>query len=248
MAGGEDKPLAEQWNGLNRLLAPHLLPEGQSPDTRDADLYLDQPGYLGPRRGRKRAFDAALPILGIVPFDVPWAKQRLIMTNDGAWTYVDVPSTGSIDAIPTSGWDRLTVNSPGLTAAQTGAGDTYSAELALTTAIDLSTYGRFFIENEDSTVALITQPNINDSAGTIGAYSTLQGYINGTWTDLARVWLSYLQLTYKQLLFSSSGTLTKLRVWSHISGSDPTSKWEWLWIPTIYMVRGVETSAQEVTP
>lgn len=251
MAGGEDIPLAHQWRGLNRLNAPHTLPEGESPNSVDTDFYQDTVGLLGPRRGRKRVFDATYPLLGCIPFDVPWATQRLVFTNngsggptDGGATVADVPDAEVVPVAALRGWDKFSYVGDALYSAQTGIGDNYGVEVALVTPIDLSAYGRFAItgKDTDANVAELSFYGVSDFEFLDGK-GVLQGKIDTVWTDLAQVTVDTAVIYFKQLLFSGSGTLTALRSWSHLDAD--LSALNITWRPTIVGVYGTEQAVWE---
>ena len=73
MLHGQAVPAGGQWLGLNRLAAPHLLPESESPDTVNTAPKNGRVGLLGPRPGRKKISLTAFAnrVVGILPYSPP---------------------------------------------------------------------------------------------------------------------------------------------------------------------------------
>lgn len=140
---GNDLMLAGLWKGLNRRVAPYLLPESQSPDTTDAGSDLNVIGLLGPRKGRTRIFNRAFNIMGVGSANFPWGRQRVVVTDDGTWENFAVPwpaaltpQQASVVGMLGASFDMIDAG----TITQIGGGTTESAEMLLSPSINLSQY------------------------------------------------------------------------------------------------------------
>lgn len=138
--------LASQFNGLNRILAPHALPPSLSPDTVDAANYLDVAPVLGQRRGRSRARvnpNGNIKLLGTLPYNLPAGPGIITADANGNWTGTGGASNGN-PVLPFSypPWLvlRLTYGSSGFITVVTGTPLIYKLP-----TIDLSKFGQTVI-------------------------------------------------------------------------------------------------------
>lgn len=173
MAGGEDTPLANGWQGLNRAIAPHLLPPSNSPDTTDAAPSLEAQGLLGPRPGNLMVTNKSYDILGVVPMNFPWGRYRTIATADGTWSNAATPWP-SLSAVNPNGWDRADAGNT--SASQTGAGTTNGTAKTWSTAITLGNYGERVVYNG-------IPSSLSIQAGQ-SVTAKFQGNIASSWVDL----------------------------------------------------------------
>lgn len=204
MAGGEDTPLANGFKGLNRAVAPYLLPPSESPDTTDTAPSTEIGGLLGPRLGNLKVTNKGYDILGVVPMNFPWARYRTIATSDGTWSNAATPWPAMITTYP-NGWDVITFT---LTTSQTGVGTTNSAAKTLSRSVDLSVYGDRILTSTFTTSHTL-------SAST-SAVARLQGYIDSVWTNLLSVTYTSSSTcdvaTTDHLAGISTGTLSQVRI------------------------------------
>jgi hypothetical protein len=79
------QPLASRWRGLNLRVAPHLLEEGESPETVNTAHKSDKVGVLGARRGRAKMSNTAYSgnVVGLIPFTFKGTQRLLVATDDG---------------------------------------------------------------------------------------------------------------------------------------------------------------------
>jgi hypothetical protein len=88
------QPLAGQWRGVNRRVAPHLLGVGESPEAVNCGHRQGRIGILGPRLGRTKANTSpfAGTVVGLIPFELPGDNRLLVGSDDGgAVTVIDEP-------------------------------------------------------------------------------------------------------------------------------------------------------------
>lgn len=83
MAEAQPVLIARAFKGVNRIIAPHMLDETQSPDAADCGPSSDVGLLLSPRRGRKPIQSLSFPIRGVVPLNLPWVKLQLVALADG---------------------------------------------------------------------------------------------------------------------------------------------------------------------
>ena len=233
MAELQDVPLLSGFSGgINRQAAPHLLQPNELVEAYDCALYGDQPGILGPRRGRVRNSKYSANIVGVTPLNVPWGNYWVVAKTDGSIETVNSasPSPGTSPVL--NGWTR--VNTGTLTASKTGTGTTNSTAYSHA-AFDLATAKIVF---GDVSIQDLFQANCNDSYtdGTVN----LQAEINGTWTTLLTLRVDQAALDYQleTVAIPTSGTLTGWRVSTVVSAGAGTI--QGVWLGDIFLVYGSE--------
>lgn len=207
----QEAPLATAWQGINRLLAPHLLGETESPDTTDAAQYGNQLGILGPRGGRKRVANRTYNLQGVLFGNFPFAKQRVYADANGDWTPVTVPAGTPLTNLPGAGWDKIDITS--LSASQTGNGTTNGTSKSLSLAVQLSNYG-LVVFGATSPYSVI---DFALSGGASDGQVMLQGKIGGVWTDLLKVTTLAGVNDVIQMYSSGTGILTDVRAQATIN-------------------------------
>lgn len=78
-------PLAANFRGLNRIVAPNLLDPSESPDTTDARSYGRKVGELGPRLGRARVSNRNYALRGMGVLNTPTEIYRVLPDSNGIW-------------------------------------------------------------------------------------------------------------------------------------------------------------------
>ena len=209
-----EQNIGEKWAGVNRRIAPHLLPPSQSPDCYDCAPSADVEGVLGARLGRSKQYNRTYNIEGMGVFSFPdGSRGRVFMDANGNWSVVAItfPSLSTV-AVP-NGWRRVSIS--GLTASQTGVGTNTGTSKALATAQDMSTYGLMAYSMPEAELAygdvLIADASNNSTSG----YITLQGKIGGSWVDLVRLYVDQTGFIYKTTILRTnpgSGSLTDVRM------------------------------------
>lgn len=233
MADLQDVPLLSGFTGgINRASAGHLLQPNELAEAFDCALYGDQPGILGPRRGRVRNSKYAANVVGVTPLSLPIGDYWVIATNDGViQTLVGVTPNPNTSPL-LNGWTR--VNPGTLTAAQTGTGTTNGTSYPHA-GVDLSTVK---IVYGDVTVQDLLQANTNDAytEGTVN----LQAEINGSWTTLLTLRVDQTAMDYQveTVAIPTSGTLTGWRVSTTVSAGSGTI--QGVYLGDIFLVYGSE--------
>lgn len=185
---GNDLMLAGLWKGLNRRVAPYLLPESQSPDTTDAGSDLNVIGLLGPRKGRTRIFNRAFNIMGVGSANFPWGRQRVVVTDDGTWENFAVPwpaalTPAAADIVDLVGGTLQLIDAGTIT--QIGAGTTTSADFPVSPTISIGQFNGFrFNSNHDPGIYNAHEGNvITNTLNSDWSYS-IQLKIDGVYTTV----------------------------------------------------------------
>lgn len=95
----QDIVLARTWKGLNLATAPHLLTEGESPESLDAALFNRQEGILGKRKNRRRIFTdtsgnsaSVYNFMGVIPFNILGTRGRVLVRTSHGFGSPTTPS------------------------------------------------------------------------------------------------------------------------------------------------------------
>ncbi len=209
----QDVPLGNNWQGLNRRTAKHLLTEGESPDTLDAGLFNDTYGLLGPRRGRVQVYNRTTRIVGVVPLNIPEGRFRIVATTNGTVHAEPVPWPAPLTPGPCEcGYDEIQMN--GLTAAQTNVGETFGTAISVGT-FNLEQYSSIVVAKPTTGRLTCVDRDITVTAGFIA----LQLKIGGVWTDFYQMRHTDGFGEYvKTFDIPMAGNLTHVRAQSNISG------------------------------
>jgi len=86
----ENGVISQSFAGINRAVSPVLLPESESPLATNCAASGGKHKLLGARKGRKAVYLDSNRILGVIPFNLPTQRYRVIGTTDGSWTATTV--------------------------------------------------------------------------------------------------------------------------------------------------------------
>ncbi len=228
MPSGEDTPLANGWQGLDRSTAPHVLPESKSPDTTDCGFGNDTIGLLGPRKGRTVTYTNGYNIMGVIPFNVPWGQFHIVAGNDGTvspvaadWPVIS-PTILPVYA-PGTGWNRLLLAAAVVGGSQAGAGTTTFASTAFT-SINGNLYGE---------ALLLYTPAITLTSNGTTTYAewtwNLELQVDGVWTSHRQIIGSFGSVVSPGALqgqtnaFSLAGAITGARQKLTVTGTGTVS-------------------------
>ena len=200
MVHGQAGPLAGSWLGINRLAAPHLLGENESPDTVNTAPKNGRVGLLGPRAGRKKLSLTAFAnrVVGILPYSPPGVGvgggtgggtsgdgggEILVAQDDGS-SVVVVSETapwqgagGGAWAGPSNpfGWSKYTLGGAGAAVAWT------DPSTVVDTVISVPLTGRGLVI-VDCNVVIEGTTGFDKGTATLEVFDSLNGWITlGVW-------------------------------------------------------------------
>jgi hypothetical protein len=206
--------IGAKWRGLNSRAAPHLLEEGESPDTVNTAHKDDKVGIVAARRGRAKMASAAYSgnIVGLIPFVYKGVTRLLVATDDGyiydgaAFWASGTPWTG-----PTRGHQPVNLDNLGTLS--------FSEDTQTSSAQALSIDSGLY-----EAAALVGLPTIvqtqgtNDDEGTLEVKIQLQ-FNNGAWQD----WLKFTDVKSDSYgLTSGSMAASVENAWSALASGTLT--------------------------
>jgi len=203
--------LSQAFKGVNRVDSAHALSESESPDAVNCGNHQGVAGVIGPRLGRKHVTLHSNRILGVIPFNLPNQRFRIIAGNDGQWIanavtwpslidYIAMDAPSQAAAYITATWSDRPVNGY-LTAYINPRGDgtdmTYhgvglqdafggftvgAAYDHTTTECDYQVFGANFKATGDTVIGYVPLDGATDPLGCIAGNLVIEKYINDSGT------------------------------------------------------------------